>query len=200
MRLKRSRTIVTTKLSFANVTSFLALFIALSGSAYAAFRLPANSVGTKQLKNGAVTRPKLARKAVDSSKVVPGSLTGADIKAGSITGANINLATLGKVPSAATADTASAAPIAKVLIVTASGTSSLGGSGGSVVAATATCPAGTVVLGGGAHLSSQITQSLNDSYPSANNAWTADVFSFSGGPGAPTFTVYAVCAPAAATG
>jgi hypothetical protein len=38
---------------------YLALFVALSGSAYAA-SLPRNSVGTKQLKNHAVTAPKLA--------------------------------------------------------------------------------------------------------------------------------------------
>lgn len=37
-----------------------ALFIALGGSAYAATQLPQNSVGTAQLKNGAVTFPKIA--------------------------------------------------------------------------------------------------------------------------------------------
>ena len=36
-----------------------AVFIALGGGAYAAFRLPANSVGTSQLKRHAVTRSKL---------------------------------------------------------------------------------------------------------------------------------------------
>jgi hypothetical protein len=38
----------------------LATFIALGGTAYAATALPANSVGTRQLKNGSVTRVKLA--------------------------------------------------------------------------------------------------------------------------------------------
>jgi hypothetical protein len=52
------------------------------------------------------------------------------------------------------------------------------------------------VIGGGAHLSDQNDQSVNDGYPSAANAWTVDVFSFSTG----SFTVYAICAPAAATG
>ena len=39
----------------------LALFIALGGTSYAAIKLPANSVGAKQLKKGAVTPKKVAR-------------------------------------------------------------------------------------------------------------------------------------------
>jgi hypothetical protein len=49
------------RLTFANVVSCLALFVALGGSAYAATQLPKNSVGTKQLKDGAVTQAKLAK-------------------------------------------------------------------------------------------------------------------------------------------
>ena len=42
------------------VISLIALFVALSGTGYAALNsLPKNSVGTKQLKNGAVTAAKL---------------------------------------------------------------------------------------------------------------------------------------------
>jgi hypothetical protein len=42
------------RLTYANVTATLALFIALGGSSYAAFTLPHNSVGSKQLRTGAV--------------------------------------------------------------------------------------------------------------------------------------------------
>jgi hypothetical protein len=42
-----------------NVVAYLALFVALGGTSYAALNLPANSVGTKQLKNGSVTPAKL---------------------------------------------------------------------------------------------------------------------------------------------
>ena len=42
------------RLSYANVTATLALFIALGGSSYAALSLPRNSVGTQQLRAGAV--------------------------------------------------------------------------------------------------------------------------------------------------
>jgi hypothetical protein len=45
-------------LSYANVAASLALLLALSGVAYAA-GLPRNSVGTKHIKNGAVTTRKL---------------------------------------------------------------------------------------------------------------------------------------------
>ena len=46
-------------LSSALVISLIALFVALGGTSYAALTLPANSVGTKQLKNGSVTGAKL---------------------------------------------------------------------------------------------------------------------------------------------
>jgi hypothetical protein len=48
---------LTQRLTFANVTATLALFIALGGSSYAALSLPRNSVGTQQLRPGAVRSP-----------------------------------------------------------------------------------------------------------------------------------------------
>jgi Collagen triple helix repeat (20 copies) len=48
-------------LTYANVAATLALFLALGGAAYAATQLPKNSVGTKQLRNGAVTAAKIAK-------------------------------------------------------------------------------------------------------------------------------------------
>ena len=42
------------KLTYANVTATLALFIALGGSSYAALQLPRNSVGAQQVRTGAV--------------------------------------------------------------------------------------------------------------------------------------------------
>lgn len=46
------------------VVSMIALFVALAGTTYAATSLPKNSVGRKQLKKGAVTPPKVARKTI----------------------------------------------------------------------------------------------------------------------------------------
>jgi hypothetical protein len=49
-------------LTYANVAATLALFLALGGAAYAATQLARNSVGTAQLRAGAVTAGKIARK------------------------------------------------------------------------------------------------------------------------------------------
>lgn len=46
--------------SAAMVVACVALVIALGGTSYAAISLPANSVGTKQIKNGAVTKKKIS--------------------------------------------------------------------------------------------------------------------------------------------
>jgi len=54
------------RLTFANVVSALALFIALGGASYAALRLPKNSVGTRQIKNNAVNGPKIKAGSVGS--------------------------------------------------------------------------------------------------------------------------------------
>lgn len=52
------------RLTYANIVATLALFVALGGGAYAAVTLPADSVGTKQLKNRAVTPAKVARETI----------------------------------------------------------------------------------------------------------------------------------------
>jgi hypothetical protein len=50
----------------ANVIACIALAVALSGTSYAAFVLPANSVGTKQLKNRSIQRLDIGRKTIAS--------------------------------------------------------------------------------------------------------------------------------------
>ena len=78
----------------AMVVACLALLVSLGGTGYAAIKLPKGSVGTKQLKKSAVTSPKVKNNA----------LTGADIKE----------TTLGRVPLAALATTATNAAHATV--------------------------------------------------------------------------------------
>ena len=51
------------RLGSAHVISLLALFVALGGGAYAVTSLPRNSVGTTQLRRGAVTPAKLSKAA-----------------------------------------------------------------------------------------------------------------------------------------
>ena len=57
--------------SHTTVAAYMALFIALGGTSYAAVKLPKNSVGSTQIKKNAVS----------SSKVKNGSLTKSDFKA-----------------------------------------------------------------------------------------------------------------------
>src|SRR5947207_14992715 len=51
-----------------NLVAYLALFVALGGTSFAAADrlLPANSVGTKQLRDHAVTKNKIARSTVSA--------------------------------------------------------------------------------------------------------------------------------------
>jgi hypothetical protein len=87
-------------LTYANVTSTLALFIALSaGSAFAASQLAPKSVGARQLRPGAVTAdkirknaitaPKIKAEAVKQGKITNGAIVSAKIADGAVTGAKI---------------------------------------------------------------------------------------------------------------
>jgi hypothetical protein len=67
-----------------NAIAYLALFVALGGTSFAATRLPANSVGTKQLKKGAVVSSKLHADAVTSASVKAGSLLASDFAIGQL--------------------------------------------------------------------------------------------------------------------
>ncbi len=106
------------KLTFANVMSCVAVFIALSGTAYAAFRVPPNSVGSRQLKAKAVTGGKIANATISGGKIAEET----------ITGQNIKLSALGTVPQAANAANAANA--------------------NAVAGHAATCPADTTLIRG----------------------------------------------------
>jgi len=106
------------RLSYANVTSTLALFIALTGTtAFAATRLPDKSVGEFQLRPGAVTAskirknavtaPKIKAEAVKQGKLANGSVTAAKMTAGSVeSGSIVNSAITNEkiAPEAVTGD------------------------------------------------------------------------------------------------
>ncbi len=69
---------------YANVTSTLALVVALGGTSYAAVTLPRNSVGSAQLKPKAVRNADLGTSAVTSKNVRDGGLLMKDFRAGQI--------------------------------------------------------------------------------------------------------------------
>ena len=70
---------ITDRLTYANVVATLALFIALGGSSYAALNLPKNSVGSKQIRTGAVGSTQVKDRSLqlkDISRPARASLTG----------------------------------------------------------------------------------------------------------------------------
>ena len=184
----------------AMVVAFIALFVAIGGSSYAVTRLPAKSVGAKQIRTGAVRTVHIAQNAV----------TGAKIKNASITGADIKMSSLGGVPSAAAATHAGAAAgLDKITYISAAGgvppapplpTDPNATPQTSVAGASATCPPGTLVVGGGVGVVDNSNTSVVDSFPEpGGHAWTARVDNSDPGAGH-GFTVVAVCVGAAAAG
>jgi hypothetical protein len=165
-------------LTFSNVVAFVALFVALGGSVYAAGKIS----GT-QIKASSLPGNRIKAKSLTGKQIKPGSLTGTQIKAGSLTGTQINQATL-------TGVTASKLASVQYAVATASFSGFV-----TPGVATATCPAGTNVIGGGATVSNAENAFLNDSGPNATrDGWTATGF---GEPGT-SMTVTAICTAAAA--
>jgi hypothetical protein len=64
------------RVSFANVTSTLALFVALGGTSYAAIALPADSVGKAQIRAAAVGKSEVGANSIGASELRTGG-TGA---------------------------------------------------------------------------------------------------------------------------
>ena len=89
------------RMSSAHVIAMAALFVALGGSAFAAA-----TIGTSDIKDGAVTKDKLHDNAV----------TGAKVKNDSLTGSDLDEKTLNQVPSANHAANADRATVANTAI------------------------------------------------------------------------------------
>jgi hypothetical protein len=158
------------RLTYANVMSSIAVFLILGGATAFAAGLAKNSVGTKQLKKEAVNAAKLKTGAVSGAKIATGAVDGSKVLDGSLTGSDIKLSTLGTVPSATKATTATAADTAKTAETAKSATTAttattavqlskitvvkvdftVASGAGSNTTETATCPAGTQAIAGGA--------------------------------------------------
>jgi len=78
------------KLTYANVVSTLALFVAVGGAgAYAASQLPPKSVGEPELRPGAVTAEKLRKNAVIATKIKALAVKQGKIANEAVTGAKL---------------------------------------------------------------------------------------------------------------
>jgi hypothetical protein len=212
-------------LTFSNVIALLALFIALGGSVYAASnkidgsqikakslpgnrlmpesvaaaqlkkgsigeaQLKANAVNGKQIKAGAVSAGKIAKNTITGTQVKAGSLEGAQIKAGSLGATQINQTTLTGI-SAANIHTVQYVT-STVAIAPETETTSP-----APTSATATCPVGMKVIGGGANVSNPKFGSAYEAAPNAERSgWTA--FGYAYEPNV-SLTVTAICTPVAA--
>jgi hypothetical protein len=168
--------------TFSNVLACVALFVAMGGTVYAAGKIS----GT-QITAGSLPGNRVKPKTLTAKQVKPGSLTGAQIKAGSLGATQIDQSTLTGVTASSIGNVLYAATTVPV-----SETSPSGSQG------TATCPAGTYVIGGGTSLSSESLGEVNDSGPAlSRTGWTATAYAF--GPGV-TMTVTAICTAVKAIG
>jgi hypothetical protein len=83
------------KLTYANVTSTLALFLALGGASYAAI-----SVGSAEIRNNSVRSQDLRNNEIRSKDIRNRTIVGRDVLTNAIGGLQINENTLGRVPDA----------------------------------------------------------------------------------------------------
>jgi hypothetical protein len=130
---------------------------------------------------------------LNGKRLVKRSVAAGKIKKNTLTGKEINEAKLGSVPNATS--------LARVDYEKATGTFTAANStsGNTPLVVTASCPPGLSVIGGGATVSNEGNDFVNDSGPTpARNGWTANGFVVIT-PVGQTMTVTAICAAAAST-
>lgn len=168
-------------LTVANVLSCMALFVALSGAAYAAkATLTKNQVKAKnvakeaitapKLKNGAVISAKLATNSVINSKIANGAVTSGKLANGSVRSGQLggSVVTEAKLKNAAvsgnklgegavSASKVSPALLAQLLKNVTYVTETSINDSETTKSATATCPTGKQAIGGGVRINSPAT-------------------------------------------
>lgn len=166
------------RLTYANVTATLALFIALGGASYAAVQIPRNSVGADQLRTGSVRSAEVRDRSLalrDFSLAARQALRGERGPAGPPGPSGGGASSLG------------------LSYRTAEGTApAVTAAGSGLSTTTATCDAGQRVVGGGLRVDSGDDTSARESYPNlGNTAWTVHAGNDGGVPS--TYTVFAIC-------
>jgi hypothetical protein len=162
-------------ISFSNVIACLALFVALGGSVYAA-----GKISGQQIKRSSLPGNRIKPRTIPPNRIAPKSLTGRQVKANSLTGAQIDEKSLIGVNAAALAS------------VQYEATTIPFPANGGLRTATANCPPGSYVVGGGATVNNDNQVDVNSSGPSPlRTGWTATAFSWFGS--ASNMTVTAIC-------
>lgn len=190
-------------LSFANVTSLMALFFAMGGTGYA-LTIPRNSVGTQQIKKAAVANSDLRNNAVTGAKVKNRSLLASDFALGQLpagpagaTGAPGAAGAAGPTGSQGATGVVGAVTVAR---------SDFGLADGATVGDSVPCPAGTRAIGGGSSVDAITSDDIHPtvSRPDSTGAAPADGETFDGwrvtydnppsGSGATNVHAFAICA------
>jgi hypothetical protein len=170
------------RLTYANVTATLALFIALGGTSYAAVTLPRDSIGARQIRSGSVGSSEVRDRSLslrDLNRRTRSALRGARGPAGppGPPGGTAGAGAIDVVYKTA-AGTVGRAPVEETTTATAS----------------ANCDAGHQVTGGGVRVDDVSVVSVHDSFPEpGGRGWTARVGNDD--QTAHSFTVFAVCTP-----
>jgi hypothetical protein len=168
------------RLTYANVTSTLALFIAMGGASYAAVALPRNSVGAAQLRSASV----------GSAEVKDRSLQSRDFSARARRALRGSRGATGPAGQPGPAGPSGGAGAVALAYKTVAGRVEAG----SVDSRTAICDPGQHVTGGGMRADTGSDTSARESYPNVSNtAWTVRVGN-DDPRAAATYTVFAVCA------
>src|SRR5215210_2129079 len=88
------------------VVSLIALFVSLSGVSYGLAR---GVIGSREIKDNEIRSRDIRNNEIRSIDIRNSTIQGRDVALNTLTGEDINESTLGKVPSAAAADSATSA-------------------------------------------------------------------------------------------
>ena len=160
--------------TFSNVIACVALFVALGGSVYAAAK-----INGKQIKRNSLPGNRLKPRTVTAGRLKPKTLTGRQVMPKSLTGNQINQKTLDEVSAASLAGLhyqSTTVPLS---------------AGFPATHASADCPAGTYVVGGGAAMSREEAEVLDSAPTPLRTGWTATGRAWFSN--STTMTVTAIC-------
>jgi hypothetical protein len=164
------------------VLAAVALLVALGGTSIAAVtQIPRASVGTAQLKANAVTGAKIANS----------TITSADVRNGSLRRADFGAAQLPAGPAGPQGPAGPPGLSAREQVSAETPQTSVAPKN-----ATATCPTGKRVIGGGVEVSGagrgRVT--VTENKPAGDNAWEAEAFEAVATTAAWKIVVHAICA------
>lgn len=200
-------------LSFANVMSCLALFLALGGAAYAAktaSKVKTKDLGngvvtTPKLHNGAVTTPKLRNRSVISTKIAAGNVGTEQLADGAVRAKQLGgqVVTEGKIKEGAVSSSKLAPNFLGQLVRNvAYANAESGMSNEDTKTVTALCPPGKEAIGGGARVNGELEEvAVTGSNPfvdekGGRTGWSAFGRELPQEPGSKkwSITAFAVCA------